>query len=197
MTNLAIAQSGVEPTPTPTPNRSATPTPTPSVTSTPIVVTVTPTATSRVTPTPTLTKTPTPTPTTSPRPISILYHPQSKTIDIEETQSVFFRTTTDSNSTHYYSWQYSDNGGSDWNFITISGLAVPSKEANPTSYLFLNNLTPDQNNNQYRCQVTNEVFTTETNTATLTILTDINITTQPTDTTISSSGTATFSIGAE
>ena len=197
MTNLSIAQSGVQPTPTPTPNRSATPTPTPSVTSTPIVVTATPTPTSTVTPTPTLTTTPTPTPTTSPRPISVLDHPDSQTIDIEETQSVMFSTTTDSNSIHYYSWQYSDNGGSDWNFITISGLAVPSKASNPTSYLFLNNLTPDQNNNQYRCQITNGVFTTETNTAILTILTDINITTQPTDATISSSGTATFSIGAE
>jgi len=197
MTNLAIAQSGVQPTPTPTPNRSATPTPTPSVTSTPIVVTATPTPTSTVTPTPTLTTTPTPTPTTSPRPISILHHPQSKTIDIEETQNLFFKTTTDGDSTHYYSWQYSDNGGSDWNFITISGTSNTFKESNPTSYLFLNNLTPAQHNNQYRCQITNGVFTTETNTAILTILTDINITTQPTDATISSSGTATFSIGAE
>jgi len=197
MSVLVVAQSGVSITPTPTPNRSATPTPTPSVTSTPIVATVTPTATSTVTPTPTITKTPTPTPTTSPRPISILTHPESQTIDIEQTQSVMLRTSTDNNSTHYYSWQYSDNGGSDWNFITISGLCVPSKESNPTSYLFLNNLTPAQHNNQYRCQITNEVFTTETNAATLTILTDINITTQPTGTTISGSGTATFSIGAE
>ena len=194
---LVVAQSGVSITPTPTPNRSATPTPTPSVTSTPIVVTVTPTATPPPSPTPTLTTTPTPTPTTSPIPISILTHPESQTIDIEETQSVMLRTTTDSNSIHYYSWQYSDNGGSNWNFITISGTAIPSKQSNPTSYLFLNNLTPAQHNNQYRCQITNEVFTTETNAATLTILTDMNITTQPTDTTISSSGTATFSIGAE
>jgi len=193
MSVLVVAQSGVSITPTPTPNRSATPTPTPSVTSTPIVVTVTPTATSTVTPTPTLTKTPTPTPTTSPRSISILTHPSGQTIDIEQNQSVSFSAQASTNSDLYFSWQYSSNSGVSWDYLTISGLPTSSG----FSYLNLSNLTTDQNNNQYRCQISNNVFTSETNSATLTILSEINITTQPTDTTISSSGTATFTIGAE
>jgi hypothetical protein len=193
MANLVKSNTNVNLTPTPTPNRSATPTPTPSVTSTPIVVTVTPTATSTVTPTPTVTKTPTPTPTTSPRLISITTHPQSQTIDIEQTQSLTLKTTAATDSSNYYSWQYSDNSGGTWNNLTTSGLGSKSG----TSYLHLNNINVSQNNYQYRCEITNGIFTSITNSATLSILYNIDITLQPSGTTVSSSGTATFSIGAE
>lgn len=193
MTNFIVANSGINPTPTPTPNKSLTPTPTPSVTSTPIVVTVTPSPTSSITPTPTLTTTPTPTPTSSPRPIVITEHPQPQTVDIETAQSTQFSTTAQTDSINYYSWQYSDDNGSTWNYLTASG--TPSISG--VSVLYLNNIQSSQDNYQYRCEITNGIFTDTTNAATLTVIYDIVITSDPNDAIVSPSGTATFSIGAE
>lgn len=193
MTNIIIANTGIQLTPTPTPGRSLTPTPTPSVTSTPIVVTVTPSPTSSITPTPTLTTTPTPTPTSSPRPIIITEHPQSQTIDIETIQSASFRATAQPDSINYYSWQYSDDNGATWNNINTNQKPNPAG----TSVLYLGNLQAAQNNQQFRCEINNGVFTSITNTATLTLLSEINITSNPSNTMVSTSGTATFSVGAE
>lgn len=187
MSHIIIPISRIESTPTPTPNRS--PTPTPTVSASSPVVTATPTPSVSSSPIPSPTPTPTLTPTPSPDTIDILSHPASQTIDIETQTSTSLEVIAKSNSNLFYSWQISTDNGNEWTYLT-SG--QPSSN---NSILYINNLQPDINNTKYRCEITNNAFSVLSDIATLNIIQDINISNQPLDTTISSSGTAAFSIG--
>ncbi len=188
MSYVILPISGIRSTPTPTPNKSPTPTPTPSI-SAPIT-TLTPTPSLSSTPIPSPTPTATTTPTPSPQTIAITQQPQSQSVDIETQTSTSFEIVTESNSQLLYSWQVSTDNGQSWQYIT-SGIA-----SNNTSVLYIDNIQSEMNNNRYRCKVTNYVFTEVSNEALLTIISDINIQNQPLDTVVSTSGTASFSIGA-
>lgn len=85
-----------------------------------------------------------------------------------------------------YQWQVSTNGGGTW---------TPIAGAMATSYT-ITGVTVGLNNNQYRCVLTGQCGTTNTNPATLTVNTLPNISGQPTNIAVCSGSSASFSVTA-
>lgn len=85
-----------------------------------------------------------------------------------------------------YQWQVSTNGGSTW--TNISGAAS-------TSYTIIG-VTTALSSNQYRCVVTGQCGSTNSNAATLTVNTAPSVTGQPQNQTLCSGSAASFSVTA-
>lgn len=83
-------------------------------------------------------------------------------------------------------WQVSTDGGTSWN--NISGQTGTA--------LTLNNVTPAQNNNRYRCVYTGQCNTTNTAVAVLTVQTAPAIGSQPANASICAGANATFTVTA-
>jgi hypothetical protein len=115
---------------------------------------------------------------------SILTSPSSQTV--VSGQSVTFTATASGFPTPTVQWQVSTNGGT--SFRTISG-------ATGTSYT-ISAATISQNGYEYRAVFTNSAGSTTTSAATLTVQYAPIVTTNPTNTSVSAGGTATFTAAA-
>ena len=92
-----------------------------------------------------------------------------------------------------YQWQLSTNGGTSFANITNGG----NYSGATTSTLSVSNATIAMSNAQYRCVVNGTCLPSATSTVcTLVVNTPVSITTQPTNRTICSTGSTTFSIAA-
>jgi len=89
-------------------------------------------------------------------------------------------------ATGTYQWQVSTNGGGTWS--NVSGQT--------TSSYTITGVTTGLNNNQYRCVVSNQCGSTNSNAAVLTVNSIVSITAQPTDLTLCAGSGATFCVTA-
>lgn len=106
--------------------------------------------------------------------------PQSQTVC--EGQNVNFSVV----SSGSYQWQISTNGGTNWS--NISGQTTAS--------FSITGVTASLNNNQYRCVVTNNCGTTNSNAAILTVSASALISSQPSSLTVCEGSPASFCVTA-
>jgi DNA-binding beta-propeller fold protein YncE len=165
----------VTPTPTPSPTKTSTVTPTKTPTRTP-------------TATPTITPTRTQTPTASPIPPYITIQPTDTTTTqkpIGDGAAIF--EVVGGPFYAIYQWEKSVNG--------TSWTAIPNSNG---SYLTLDDLTTLDNNVFYRVKLTNAFGSVTSNTALLTVLgPSLSIVSQPTDQTIGTNGSVTFTVSLD
>lgn len=114
---------------------------------------------------------------------SITTHPVSQTVCAGS--NVTFTVATSAGSPTYQ-WQLSTNGGANWN--NIAG-------ATNSSYT-ITGVTAVMNNNQYRCVVSVQCGSTNSNAAILTVNTGPVVTAQPQNATICVGGNNNFSVSA-
>ena len=111
---------------------------------------------------------------------SITTHPVSQAIC--EGQNVTFSVVATGN----YQWQVSTNGGGTW--TNVAGQT--------TSSYTITGVTTGLNNNQYRCVVSNQCGSTNSNAAILTVNAGVAITAQPADLSLCTGSSATFCVTA-
>jgi len=113
-----------------------------------------------------------------PQPPSITTHPTNQSVT--QGQTATFQVVADGSATLNYQWQR--------NTVNISG-------ANSSSYV-VQNATPADDGARFRCVVTNAYGTDTSNEATLTVFSPPNITTHPSDQTVTEGQPVTFQVVA-
>jgi hypothetical protein len=118
---------------------------------------------------------------------AVATHPVNFTACSEGANTASFSVTTTGTVTSYQ-WQVSTNGTT-WSDITNGGIYADAD----TATLLLSGLSLSNDANQFRCVLNGAV---NSNPATLTIKTAVAITTQPSNTTGCSAGSASFTVAA-